>query len=339
MHKDCKKLDEMNKLPKVSVIVPVYKVEPYIEKCARSLFEQTLDHIEILFIDDCSPDNSLSIIERLLNDYPERKSLTRIIKMPFNSGQAAVRREGIIEAKGTYVIHCDGDDWVDADLYRILYNKAIETNADIVVCDEVEEYDTCSRPKPAGKIPNHGKGLMKNWYANTLGMFCHNKLVKRNLYVENDVLPWDGLNMWEDNGLFARLFYYADKVVQIHGGPVYHYNRTNVNAMTSGYGIKQVEQMIGIAQKLSEFFNSKPDAKDFEKTVNAFKYLAKINLITDSFSNYRRYKNTFPESDAIVSELDPGAFSSRGRFRFNMVRHGLAPFFIFMFKAKKLLQL
>ena len=87
--------------------------------------------------------------------------------------------------------------------------------------------------------------------------------------------------MWEDNGLFARLFYHAGKISQIHG-PVYHYNRTNINAMTSGYGLKQVEQMLGIASNLADFFGSKPDAEDFQDTVNAFNYLARLNLITDS---------------------------------------------------------
>ena len=80
------------KSPKVTVIVPVYNVATYIEKCAVSLFAQTLDSLEILFVDDCSPDNSIDIIKETLKKYPVRNSLTRIIRMPSNSGQAAVRR-------------------------------------------------------------------------------------------------------------------------------------------------------------------------------------------------------------------------------------------------------
>ena len=79
------------KSPKVTVIVPVYNVATYIEKCAVSLFAQTLDSLEILFVDDCSPDNSIDIIKETLKKYPVRNSLTRIIRMPSNSGQAAVR--------------------------------------------------------------------------------------------------------------------------------------------------------------------------------------------------------------------------------------------------------
>lgn len=323
----------MKIVPSVTVIVPVYNVSTYIEKCARSVFEQTLDCLEILFVNDCSPDNSVEIIKRTLEEYPNRKEGTRIIKMPVNTGQAGVRRQGIIEATGDYIIHLDGDDWVDVDYYKSLYDTALKTNADIVIGDEVMEYPNKVIPKDNIALPSSGKEIMRNWYKNTMGMFCHNKLVKRSIYIENDILPWEGLNMWEDNGLFARLFYYADIIVQSHG-PAYHYNRCNIGAMTAGYGKKQVDQMIGIAQYLTDFFQSKPDYKDFEKTIFAFQYLAKLNLITDSFENYKRYKSIFTESDNIINELDINAFSIKGKIRFQMVKAGLTPLFILLFKLK-----
>ena len=123
----------MEKVPKVTVIVPVYNVEKYIKRCAKSLFEQTIDSLEILFIDDCGLDNSVEIIKETLKSYKNRNSLTRIINLPSNGGVASVRRQGIIEATGQYVIHCDGDDWVDLDLYERMYNKAIKENADVVM--------------------------------------------------------------------------------------------------------------------------------------------------------------------------------------------------------------
>lgn len=323
--------------PAVTVIVPVYNVSAYIGKCARSLFEQTLENLEILFVDDCSSDNSVEIIRKIVSEYPEKKKLTRIIHMPANIGQAGVRLRGIIEAKGRYVIHLDGDDWIDRDYYQSMYDAAVESHADIVIGDEVMEYASHTVPKNNEPLPSDGKQILRLWYRNTVGLFCHNKLVKRTLYTDNGILPWSGLNMWEDNGLFARLFYYARKVVQTHG-PVYHYNRTNVRAMTAGYGEKQVDQMIAVAEHLAVFFQSKPDAHEFEKTVYAFKYLAKLNLISDSFANYRRFKSLFPESDSIVSELDRNAFTVKGRIRFHIVRFGFAPVFILLFKIKNILK-
>lgn len=323
--------------PKVTVIVPVYNVEAYIEKCARSLFEQTLDSLEIIFIDDCSPDKSADIIRRVLADYPGRAPLTRIIRMPRNSGQGAVRRHGILEATGDYIIHCDGDDWADPTLYEEMYRKALQTGADITMCDEVMEYADGSVPAITPPMPADGKAIMETWYIHTLVMFFHNKLVRRSLYLDNNVLPWPGLNMWEDNALFARLFYYAGKVAQLQGGAVYHYNRANVLSTTAGYGLRQVENMLDAAARLAEFYAAQPDGARFRKTVDAFKYFARINLVTDSFADYRRFRRTFPEAAYMSRHIRRDAFSHKGYARFLMVKYGLAPLFILMFKAKKML--
>ena len=135
-------------MPKVSIIVPVYGVEKYIERCARSLFEQTLDDIEYLFIDDCTPDKSVEILKRVLEEYPHRKSQVVIHRMEQNSGQAKVREWGMRNATGEYLIHCDSDDWVDMDMYRIMYEEAKRTDADIVMCgykatDGVRVFNEC----------------------------------------------------------------------------------------------------------------------------------------------------------------------------------------------------
>lgn len=122
-------------MPKVSIIVPVYGVEKYIERCARSLFEQTLDDIEYLFIDDCTPDNSIEILKNVLEEYPHRKNQVIIHRMEKNSGQAAVRKWGMLNATGDYIIHCDSDDWVDVTMYEKMYKMALEEGSDVVVCD------------------------------------------------------------------------------------------------------------------------------------------------------------------------------------------------------------
>lgn len=124
-------------MPKVSVIIPVYGVEKYIERCARSLFEQTIDDIEYLFIDDCTPDKSVEILKHVLEEYPQRKDQVVIHRMEQNSGQAKVREWGMRNATGEYIIHCDSDDWVDVRMYEEMYNRAKVEQADVVVCDYV----------------------------------------------------------------------------------------------------------------------------------------------------------------------------------------------------------
>lgn len=120
---------------KVSVVIPVYNVAPYIENCARSLFEQTLNQVEYIFIDDCSPDNSIDIVKNVLHEYPSREIYTRFYKMPQNSGLPSVRKKGIELAKGDYVIHCDSDDTVKPKMLEVMYRVASEGNYDMVTCE------------------------------------------------------------------------------------------------------------------------------------------------------------------------------------------------------------
>lgn len=324
-------------MPKVSVIVPVYNVASYIERCARSLLDQTLDDIEYLFIDDCSPDNSIEILERLLSLYPkDKQQAVRIVKSPTNGGQAAVRRRGIQLATGTYVIHCDSDDWVDVELYERMYNEAVRSGADIVMCPIRDEYKEGWRNRSFEKLPSTCNEVLENWYRHSVGMFAWNKLVRRDIYVNHDILPFEGINMWEDNGLLLRLFYYGKGLSSIDGA-YYHYNHTNQNALTNGYGEKAVSQMLECAYLVHSFLEEKPDYKRYENTALALKFFARINLVTDSFTNLRKYYRTYTESDAIIHYISTNAFSSKGKIRFWFVRHHLAWLFVLLFKAKNMI--
>ncbi len=116
--------------PKVSVIVPVYKAEKYIHRCLGSLVNQTLHDIEIILVDDGSPDNS----RKICDDYAAKDNRIKVIHKE-NGGVSSARNAGIKAATGEYSIHCDPDDWVELTAYEKLYNKAKETDADMVVCD------------------------------------------------------------------------------------------------------------------------------------------------------------------------------------------------------------
>lgn len=323
-------------MPKVTVIIPIYNVGKYIEKCACSLFEQTLQDIEYIFINDCTPDNSMEVLAKVIDKYPNRKSQIHIIHMPTNSGQSNVRAKGIEIASGDYIIHCDSDDWVDVTLYECMYNKAIRSNADIIICPIRDEYKEHGVTRPLESLPNSGQAILENWYKKSIGMYTWNKLVRRSLYIDYHVFPYKGINMWEDNGLFLRIFYYAQGVSTIKDA-VYHYNRMNVGAMTHGYGRKAINQMIQCASLIDRFFQAKPDFKRFEKTVLALKFYARINLVTDNYKGLVEYYSTFPESNAIIPEIALEAFSKKGKIRFLFVKYHLAWLFIIIFKVKNLL--
>ena len=115
---------------KVSVIVPVYNVEKFIDKCLNSLVNQTLKEIEIIVVNDGSPDNSQKIIDKYVKKYPDK--VKSFIKE--NGGQGSARNYGLKQANGDYIGYVDSDDYVELEMYEKLYNKAISDNLDIAIC-------------------------------------------------------------------------------------------------------------------------------------------------------------------------------------------------------------
>jgi len=121
---------------KVSVIVPVYNVEKYLPKCLDSLAKQTLKDIEVIIVNDGSPDNSQAIIDKYTKKYKNMKSYVKK-----NGGLSDARNYGIKKATGKYIAFLDSDDYVTYDMYEKMYNKAITNNFDMVVCDLNYVYD------------------------------------------------------------------------------------------------------------------------------------------------------------------------------------------------------
>ena len=120
---------------KVTICVPVYNVEKYIERCCKSLFEQTYSNIEYIFVDDRSPDNSIKVVENILQGYPKRKNAVKLIEHSVNKGLAATRNTGIDAASGEYILFVDSDDYLDHNAVELLMNKVEATHADVVIFD------------------------------------------------------------------------------------------------------------------------------------------------------------------------------------------------------------
>lgn len=120
---------------KVSVCIPVYNVERYIERCARSLFEQTIgEEIEYIFVDDCSSDGSVETLMDILSEYPARRDQVKIIRFPCNRGVAAARTAAVAAATGECVIHCDADDYVEPVMYEKMRETLLRERADVCCC-------------------------------------------------------------------------------------------------------------------------------------------------------------------------------------------------------------
>lgn len=284
-------------MPKVSVIIPVYGVEQYIERCARSLFEQTLDDIEYLFIDDCTLDHSIDILKQVLKEYPQRKEQVIIHRMEKNSGQAAVRKWGMLNATGDYIIHCDSDDWVDITMYEKMYNKAIEEGSDVVVCDYMVTdgestqniVKACHSEKPFEFLENmlFQRDPWSLW----------NKLFKKTAYSKDLIYP--KANMGEDMILCLQLILNSTKITYINESLYYYF--FNINSITKSRSRKKIinkfEQSVSNASVLLEICKKWNIYDKYRDAINSI-LLNKKNLIRPLIGETKYYviwKNTFPE--------------------------------------------
>ena len=128
---------------KLSVIIPIYNTAPFIERCVESLMLQTINQIEYIFINDASTDNSLFVLQNILNKYPNRHS--KIINLEHNSGISNARSIGLENYTGEYITHCDSDDWIEPEMYKTLCQLATKNDADIVTCNFTHEYKSYSK--------------------------------------------------------------------------------------------------------------------------------------------------------------------------------------------------
>ena len=165
---------------KISVIVPVYNVEKYIDKCLDNLVNQTLKDIEIIVVNDGSPDNSQDIINSYQKKYP--RMIKSFIKP--NGGLSDARNYGIKKAQGEYIAFLDSDDYIEIDAYEKMYKKAELKDFDIVVCDLNYVYEDGSVKRVSSKI-EHDTTNIKNVYINMYPCVW-NKIYKKTLF-ENDI--------------------------------------------------------------------------------------------------------------------------------------------------------
>ncbi|MGN0229270.1 MAG: glycosyltransferase family 2 protein [Muribaculaceae bacterium] len=223
-------------MPKVSVIIAVYGAEKYIEKCARSLFEQTLDDIEYIFVDDCTPDKSMEVLESVIAEYPYRKSQVKIIHNQANLKLGSTRRVGFIAASGEYIISCDPDDWIEHNMYELLYNKAIEDKADIVVCDFFHEYSNNTAIEHYEPITPPILCINMSIQNNYWWTLC-NRLISHNFIDKHQLLPMPGLNYLEDIFMSIRCYCLANSISYVPI-PLYHYRRNNESSILNTSSIR-----------------------------------------------------------------------------------------------------
>lgn len=209
---------------KVSVILPVYGVAAYIEKCAQSLLNQTLQEAEFLFVDDHGPDNSIELLKQIIKGHPREKQF-RILRPEHNLGAGMARNYAIPEAKGEYIAFVDSDDWIEPDMFEELYAAAKVQDADLCYSQEYKDYEDHSAETIILKNPIVEPGAFtyekKAYFLTHYVSYFTTFLFKRS-FVEKHAIRYPEDRSADDSFFLACALMTAESITRVDK-PFYHY--------------------------------------------------------------------------------------------------------------------
>ncbi len=282
----------MNK-NKVSIIIPVYNVEKYIEQCATSLFEQTYNAIEYIFVNDASTDDTMKYLYQIVSKYPHRD--IKILNNKTNRGSSASRVLGIEQATGEYITFCDSDDYLEINAIQEYINEATLHNSDVVVSafytntfdeETIFDYKNGEAVANLNNIP-----ISFKYFA------LWNKLFRTSLIMEN--LSLDSINCWEDLSMVARIYAQEPKVT-ILNTPLYHYRKYEYNSLTSASHERQLNDRLKYTDYLLGWFEERGLFEKYEQFLNHLMFTSKIKMLRTKPRQYSRWKHTYPEANKHI---------------------------------------
>jgi len=225
----------------ISVIIPVYKVEKYVEKCIQSVINQTYENLQIILVDDGSPDNC----GKICDEYAKKDHRIEVIHKS-NGGLSDARNKGLEIAKGEYIGFVDSDDYIEADMYEVLYNLLKQYNADVSICN----FYTVSQGKISIKNAENGikeynriEILKEILLDKNIQSYAWNKLYKKELF---DEIKYPIGKKYEDIGTTFFLLEKCNKVVVTGKSEYYYINRQDsiVNNVTESTITDYIELII-----------------------------------------------------------------------------------------------
>lgn len=273
----------------------MYNVSAVIDNCIATLFSQTLSDIELVFVDDCSTDDSLNKLKAML---PEKDGVgVKILQHSVNRGVAAARNTGLAAVTGEYVYYVDADDYIESNTLEVLYKEAKQKDADIVGCEWFLSFKHNERAVKQSQA-HSGEELFKKFAGGVIRWNLWLFLVKRSLYVDNDIHFFERMNMGEDMMVMMKLALNA-KNVSIVNIPLYHYIQTNTNSLTKNFSAYK-EQVTFNAEEVARYVDN-ISRKDLISDVLQLKLSLKLPLlISDKKRDYEMWMAWFPEANIAV---------------------------------------
>lgn len=233
--------------PKITICVPIFGSERYIEKCARSLFKQKYPNIEFVFVNDCTKDGSVDVLKSVILDYPLLADCIKIINHEINLGLAAARLTGLNSATGDYIWFVDADDWVE-DNALVKLQVPIHDGNDLIVFSFYEEHETMTVKKKVENV-NVSRVLLHD-----VSPSIWKCVIKRSVLIKYSLQPVVGINYIEDFFMLSRLVLVSSKIITLSNLYLYHYNCTNMSSIMNSINIKAKEQCAYAASLIYKFY-------------------------------------------------------------------------------------
>ena len=249
----------MNNL--ISIIVPFYNVDQYIDRCIKSLLSQTYQNIEILLVDDCSPDNTLEIAKQ----YAQTDSRIKILQYEKNRGLGGARNYGIQNAKGEYVLFVDSDDYINEDTIEALCAKAIQNDLCVLEANYLKEGEINTEVLPRKNYYSEKVFSGKEYWESIpiASVVAWNKFYRLSFLQENNI--FFKLRKFEDVAFTAEVFMKAKRVMNIDF-PFYHYIVRENSIMTETTSISHLEDSYALIQDMKVLFEGNKKNEQMKKS-------------------------------------------------------------------------
>jgi glycosyltransferase involved in cell wall biosynthesis len=310
-----------NDKPLVSICVPVYGVEKYIERCAKSLLDQTYLNLEYVFVNDCTKDRSMDVLNEVIGQYPSRRDQVKIVNHTENKGIAGARITCLENSEGEFISWVDPDDYIDEDMIEKMVTKATEANADIVSCNTVVHYQDKERYHNNLSLCS-SEELVLAMLNRKVFVSLWARIIRRSLFVNNNIGPILGVNSGEDFQMMPKLVYFGRPA--FINDYAYHYNCANTSSYTFHYSREKANGIWSSVLNLENFFQDK-----------GFIYLNAVRrekariIIRDMLNSCRNgYRDYYQVSMKRMTDLERSyvktlPFSYRAVFRigsYNVIR-------------------
>lgn len=301
----------------VSLLVPIYKVEKHLVKCLDTLFNQTYPEVEYIFLDDCSPDKSMSVLHTYIEDYHLACKQITILAHTENKGIATTRNDLVKQAKGEYILFVDSDDWIELDMVEQLVKATKNGTVDIVGCDYTKNYvdgrQTCHFENYAS-ISRDNIALLLNY---TIGPALWKLLVRKELFQQIQFQP--DIEIGEDYLASVKLFYYADSCSCVHRY-LYHYAQYNENRYSNKIA-KSIEDHIKAVIEVEAFLGSVDFMnQEIIREINLRKFCIKRYYLFPPLFNHKKWTVLFPESNRMWRYI---SYSKKEKVMYWLAEHHL----------------